>query len=344
VRTEQLLRQTLDDLADQARPPEVALARITAHLPRRSGRRRRRTLVLVIAAVVVLALAVAVPTFLANRTAEPVGRVKGNWNLNHRVEPPPGWEVRTQVITPDSEGTTLGAASRAATEEVSSCMVDVFGPDRGDPTARRADRTPVTVDGRPAFWSGQSDLEATQGVSWEYQPGAFALVSCGTGRASDDIAIAERVRFQPVPVRLPFRVRSLPTGYEPVFVAPPLASSEGTFLGGAQFRAENREVRSFSVAVTPGRTDIPPGLPGWETDSVGGRRAVLSARDAKLCLNLEQHTACIQTAEGEAEDLTRSLWAAGRRELLVEVAKRLVIAEDLDDPGTWFPANRAVPR
>jgi len=341
VRTEELLSDTLQDLADQARTPEVTLARIAGRLPARASR-HRRVPVPAVAAVVLIALAVAVTTFLVNRAVAPAGqRVKGNWNLIHRVELPPGWEVRNQAVTADSESSTV-AERPSATGDVTSCRVEVFAAGRADPTAARDNRRPVTVNGRRGYWADDSSIE-TGGLSWEYRPGAFALVSCG-GSQAEDLAIAERVRFEAVPVRLPFRLRSMPPGYEAATLAPALTSSEGTLLGGVQFRAkeDSTEPRSFSVLLRPGRTDPQPGVPGWESETIAGRPAVLYARDARLCLNLERHTACVEASPGDPEDLTRSLWAAGRRELLVDVAERLVLAEDLDDPATWWPANRAL--
>lgn len=319
MRTEQLLRDTLTDLADQARTPEAILARIMTQVPTRPHD-RRRSFALVLAAVVVLALAVAVPTIVVNRTGEPVGRVKGNWNLNHRVELPPGWEIKMQSISDDSESTNVGPlAGTGGPEEIIGCTVDVFGAVRGDPTSRRADRVPVTVNGKPAYYADNSSVESLEGVSWEYAPGAFAIASCGSDNRADSIAMAERVRFEPVEVRLPFRLKSVPRGYQAAFLAgPTLARSEEPFLGGVQWLHRDRgESPNFSVTLQAGRTDRPPGLPG--------------------------HTACIESGGGEPADLTNSLWPAGRRELLVDVAERLVFAKKIDDPVTWFPANRAIP-
>lgn len=342
MRTEQLLRDTLDGLADDARTPEVAWTRIMAQVPTRPAK-RRRTVALVVAAVVLLALAVAVPTILVNRTPEPVGRVTGNWNLTHRVELPPGWEAKRHLISTDSEESGYGEVGIPN----AICEVRLYVPGRGDPTAARPDRTPVTVQGRPGSWADDSDITST-GLTWEYQPDAFAWVSCtpgdGTVDLATDVAFAERVRFETVPVRLPFRLRSLPRGYEGDVVLPMLTSSTEGSPAAAQFRAtdEGRQPQTVGIVVNPGRTEIPPGLAGWETETIGGRPAVLSARDARLCLNLERHTACIEASAGDPADLTTSLWAEGRREVLVDVAERLVLAEDLDDQNTWFPANRAL--
>lgn len=344
MRTEQLLRDTLNDLAGQARTPDVALGRILAGVPARPA--RRRGLVLVLAAVIVLALAVAAPTILVNRTGEPVGRVPGNWNLNHRVELPPGWEIKMQMISVDSESTTIGPVAAAGDPDDALCTVGVFAAELGDPTTRRAVRTPVTVNGRPAFYVESSTADSLAGVSWEYVPGAFALVSCGDDDRPASIATAEQVRFETVEVRLPFRFRSLPDGYEGETVFAPLTLADGPGPGAVVFRAteEGREPGGFEVVVEPGRTEVPPGQPGWETATIGGRAVVLSATDAELCLNTATQTACITATDaGEPADLTTSLWAAGRREFLVDLAERLVLAEDVDDPKTWFRANRAIP-
>jgi hypothetical protein len=344
VRTEQLLREVLHSAADQSRSPEAVLSRISAQLARRPRRRRRRMIVAVVAAVLV-ALAIAVPGYLVNRRAMPADqRVPGNWNLIHRVDLPPGWEVKHQSISADSESSVVGPVS-GGEEETRNCQVIVFGSGRFDPTAQVPNGTRVTINGHPGFYSRDQIPGFFSGVTWEYRPGAYALVSCGDLPLARHVAMAERVRFEPVPVRLPFRLRSVPKGYQVRFVESPVRTSAETSLGAVQFVSATGSAAqpAFAVAVMPGTTEIPPAVPGWETETVAGRPAVLSARDAKLCLNTGSSTACIQATEGEPEDLTKSLWAAGRRELLLDVAKRLVLADDIDDTSTWFPANRALP-
>ena len=63
-----------------------------------------------------------------------------------------------------------------------------------------------------------------------------------------------------------------------------------------------------------------------------------------LAVNVNGYTIRIEALGGEPEDLTRSLWPAGRRELLVSVAEDLKLARNLGDPQTWFKAQDAFPR
>lgn len=251
VRTEQLLRETLADLAGQARTPEVTPARVLAQVPDgRRSRRRGLVLVLVLAAIVLFALAVAVPTILVNRVGEPVGRVRGNWNLNHRVELPPGWEIRGQTVSVDSELTNVGPlAGSGEPEESRGCMINVLAAGRGDQTGRRDGRIRATVDGRPAFYADSSLLDSPEGVSWEYAPGAFAIVSCGSDHRAASIALAERVRFETVEVRLPFRFCSLPDDHQGFAVIPPQTSAGGPSPRSALLSAteEGREPSGFEV-------------------------------------------------------------------------------------------------
>ncbi len=93
-----------------------------------------------------------------------------------------------------------------------------------------------------------------------------------------------------------------------------------------------------------GTTEIPPYLAGWESDTVNGLPAVLSARDGRMCLNTQGHSVCVAAEGGEPADLTVSLWPVERRELLVEVADHLKLATDLGDAQTGWNANRALPR
>jgi hypothetical protein len=126
VRTEQLLREALSAVADQARTPEVTMTRISTSLGKRPSRRRARLLVLALA-VVVLALAIVLPSVLIDRAAVPADeRTPGNWNLIHRMDPPDGWVVRDRWVQPNRQGRIL-APSDAPDYTTENCRVEVFG-------------------------------------------------------------------------------------------------------------------------------------------------------------------------------------------------------------------------
>lgn len=109
-------------------------------------------------------------------------------------------------------------------------------------------------------------------------------------------------------------------------------------LGAVQLTASDKaaSLSPVGVGLFAGSTDVPIGLPGWETDTINGVPAVPSARDGKLCLYTRGHTLCVEADDQEEPaDLTKSLWPAGRRELLVEVSGHLTLAKSLDGPTTW---------
>ena len=190
MRTEQLLRDALHSAADQARSPEVVMARISAGLVGRPRRRRRMVLVLAVA-VVVAALAIALPSLLVNRMGVPADqRVRGNWNLIHRVDPPEGWVVRDRYVRPDRESTLLGPAGAPDENDAGGCNVLVFGPGAiGEPIP--AEAQPVDINGRSGFVVRDQEPMLSNGVYWLYAADAWASVSCndgGTTRALDSPA------------------------------------------------------------------------------------------------------------------------------------------------------------
>jgi hypothetical protein len=86
------------------------------------------------------------------------------------------------------------------------------------------------------------------------------------------------------------------------------------------------------------------GEPDYEEDRIGGRPALLNAREMWLTINVDGYSVRIETSGGEPADRTTTLWPAGRRELLVSVAENLEFARDIDDPQTWFDAQDVFPR
>lgn len=355
MRTEQLLRDTMSDLAGTARTPESALPRILAGLPTpASGVRRNRRRVLVAAlAVVLLVAAVTVPGLLRQQTAEPVGRVPGNWNLIHRVDLPPGWEVQQRAVSAGSESSSYRSSATATTPDA-QCGVEVLAAGKPLLPATGTD-VGYDVNGRLARFGVAQD-EQTGRVQWEYAPDSFASVSCGpppeaattwgsTKTREVELDFARRVIFEPTPVRLPFRLDALPAGYAVHDVVDGQDDVGHPGYGVSLYAAdEAADLPPVQVSVTPGTTEVKPGIPGQETVTVDGLPAVLSATEGSLCLDVRGYTACAVAGGGKAADLNVSLWPAGRRELLLEVAQHLSVVKHLDDPSRWPDANEALPR
>ena len=346
MRTEDQLRTTLVDLADRPHETDDLYDAIIRRTRRTPVQRRRMALVLAVAAVLI-AVAIAVPTFMVNRTGVPADqRVRGNWNQIHRVDLAAGWQVRALTVTADSESSSVGPPRTSPDDLTGGCVITVYGRGVGDPAAGAVERTPVEVNGLPGTYS-KPGFETDGGVVWQYAENSWAQVSCADGR-QPSVDMAQRVRFEVVTTRLPFELRSLPAGYQVRGVYPPHLDPPDPVLGAMDATAidKRRDLRYFGVVVSAGTTEVPEHIAGWETDTIAGMPAVLSARDARLCLNppgTPSHTICIESGEGTPADLTKSLWSTGRRELLVQVAESLKLAKNLDDQRTWFDANDALP-
>ena len=365
MRTEQQLREALTVLADRPQGSSAVLEEILARTAPSTIRRRR--VVLVLAAVVVVLVAIGVPAVLVNRTAVPADtRSPRNWNLIHRVDLPPGWGVSSSTVTPDTEFAQLGNPA-GAEQPGQSCSLAVNGPGLQVPAVGEGE--PVDVLGRPGFFVEPS-FDAQGGIYWRYTDSTWANMSCSANGLSDEpdpdpdtptgrgpaeqrttddrelsLLMARRVVFAPVRLTLPFKLTATPDGYRVNLVSEAIGvtgdRSAGVQLGPSDPDDERPPIQ---ITVSPGTTEAPPYLAGWESDTVNGLPAVLSARDGRLCLNTQGHTVCIAAEGGEPADLTVSLWPAGRRALLLEVADHLTLAKDLTGPRTGWNANRALPR
>lgn len=343
MRTEQQLVDAMERLAATAPTSDKVLAGLR---DQKHPTARRRRLILVVAAAVVVAvvLAIAVPTFLAKRTAQPADtRAAGNWDLIHRVDLPAGWGVAMATVTPNKESTRVSTPN-GQPNPTASCYVSVWAPGAYTPDTGTVKRHPVDVNGHAGFYAGPSKDQSTlAGVSWTYTENGWANVDCGTTQQAD-LEIARRVVFEATPVLLPFRLRSLPKGYQ-------VATVQSGSVAGTQVPSTIVQLAStvkdpaqptLSIGVSPGTAEVKPGLPGYEQATVAGLPAVFNATDKTLCLNDQGYQICIGASGGQPPDLTVSLWPAGQRELLVKVAESLKLAKNLGDTRQWTDANRAV--
>jgi hypothetical protein len=343
VRTEQQLRDAFTSVADQAPASEPVLERILAQTSPTTVRRRRAMLVLAAAFVVVMA--VVLPRFLVDRSAVPADtRGPGNWNSIFGVDLPPDWEVVTRQVTATSESADLRTPSGTEVN-ARGCRIQVKAPGQPPPNVAPARRTAVDVNGRPGFHAASAVPGVELGaLYWLYQDNAWALVECDDGR-SQNLEIARRLVFEPSPLRIPYRLGSLPDGYLVRSVSD--ASIPDTTTPVTQVvlasRIPDPSRASVTIDVHPGTADVKPGLPGYETGTVNGMPAVFNADDRTLCLNHQSHQICLRASGDLRPDLTRSLWPQGYRELLVDLAGRLEVTKNLDSPEDWPDANQALP-
>ncbi|WP_375424532.1 hypothetical protein [uncultured Friedmanniella sp.] len=354
MRTEALLREAMTDLAATARTPEAALPRLLASLPTpaSTARRHRRRVLVVALAAVLLVVAVAGPGLFRRQTAVPVGRVPGNWNLIHRVDLPAGWEVQQRAVSAGSESSSYRSSTTAATADA-QCTVEVLAAGRRA-TIFTSRLVALDVNGHVGTFGNARDEQSGR-VEWAYADNSFASVSCGpadqeakpwsaTTTQRVELDFARRVVFEPTPLRLPFQLDALPAGYAIHDVVD--ADDVGHPGQGISLYPTDKSANlpPMYISVNPGTTEVKPGIPGQETTTLDGRPAVLSATEGSLCMDDRGYAACIVTDRGEPADLNVSLWPAGRRELLLEVASHLRVTKHLDDPSRWPDANVALPR
>lgn len=145
----------------------------------------------------------------------------------HRVELPACWEVTGRVVTADSESTNVRPVGRVDDTTV-GCLVAVYGPTRGDPSTNYPRRAAVDVNGHAGFSSPASDVQSLSQVLTAVDLGP-GIIRAGPGHAAARhlqgiepavLGGGRRVRFEAVETRLPFRVRSLPDGYQVLAVYP----------------------------------------------------------------------------------------------------------------------------
>jgi hypothetical protein len=337
VRTEQQVREAFAFIADRAPSPTSALSRLTL-APAPGSSRRRRTVVLLLAtAVAVLALAVALPSILTNRTGVPADqRVPGNWNMIHRVDPPDGWTVTGIEVWPDHEITSLGSGRVTRSWP---CHTTVYGV--GALKRLPTERQPVTVQGRPGFYAPKTsdDGEVPAGVYWQYRPNGWAIAACEPASKSAARSIAERVVFTPVPMRLPFRLTSLPAGLE-VGVLSTGSDSAGQHIGIDISGARAPDKLPPYVDFGPGRDT--PDTTGVEEIVINGRTARLRSESQTLCFALADRSLCVGVGRDDRANPDQRLWEPGARELVIDLAGRLEIAADPADSTTWFDASDAL--
>jgi hypothetical protein len=196
----------------------------------------------------------------------------------------------------------------------------------------------VTLAGRPARFVDTTSL-ADAGLWWSVGPTTSALATCDV--AGDDQALldlAGQVRFARSPLRVPFDLRGLP-GNEEV---------EGyvDYLG------------TSGVVVTPrGQDEQSPDavfvglVPPFSAGAVSGRRVDVNGTagrmtddqaETALCWPSGTHTVCAEMVV--PQESVGGSHRATRTTRLIQTARAVRLAPDLDASSTWFDAQEALPR
>jgi len=200
-----------------------------------------------------------------------------------------------------------------------------------DPDERSFDPAGVThrvatrVNGRPAFY-GRADNAPDQSekLYWEYAPGAMAEASAPSRAA--ELALAESVRGESTPVRIPVAPTVSGRQYANLVTADP-ADRTGHFeLTNADVRQGGYDLgwgRDVYSASGPRTNPQDVTVNGHTWTITGDRQLLATLKDSPIPLNVLPYLATSRTA-------------------LVEMLRALRFAPDLADPTTWFRAADVV--
>ncbi|WP_152363483.1 hypothetical protein [Microlunatus speluncae] len=309
----------LDRLAATA-PDPATIRRAGTARAGRIARRRRGTAGLVGVALVFVIIAALTSTLLT-----PARPQLGGWHLGHRVDPPTGWTVGQIAVSRWDESTWL----RRGTEE---CRVTIQGssdfggsPVRGEgPASDRA----VQVGTETGWLSQDSNLY------WDHGD-LLASVTCGPpGDAGRLFAIAESIRFESRPLRIPVGLPEPPLGVqEPMISLMPDGSTWITARRILFAVAFTVPLRSASGAACPRSGPTFRSVPDADAEQpeLPVDRWYGGPPTGSICVEL--------TWLGEPDPARRTLV----NQQVAELMQHLVVAPDPDDPATWFDANAALP-
>lgn len=306
--------------------PDAAGSRVdTCRVRQHCGCRRARAAGHVL---VVLSLAAAGSSCASaedTRTVEPAAG--HSWNQTHRVDLPAGWTVTARNVGPTDESTSLS------------------GPDS----------TGCLVSTSPAepkhYWGGYPETVSVQGLAASYgrrdpDYGPYSAqvvwqtgdrwfgVSCDLDRAGI-LGLAERVRTEPNPVLVPFRLASVPDGMRMTQLIEWVDG--GTFRVSALFEHPSA-TRPLTMEVA-NRAKEPIGRGPVETQTINGREVEVRRASQTLCLATESEPICVSGPGDEPA----SDWSPDARRVAEETAAALVPVADSNDETSWYDADDAFP-
>ena len=321
--------------ADQARSPDVVLTRIKTGPP---PPRRRRTVigVAVGAAVVAMIVGLVVP-LIRDRADSTIATGGGqtNWNQTHRVDLPGGWQVTARNVSADEESTSLTGP------DDHGCLVSVYREGVDPRHARPIQGERVSVAGGTEGQYGRLDKDFgihPFGVVWSYQPRSWAAVSCDLDQAGI-LDMAERVRFEPNPMRLPFRLSGRP---DQIALTDVIESDGDDRLRATLiFRTPRTPQRREQVMEISNLTDPYAVTPGEQIErrTINGHPVEIRPAIQMICFPTSSDPVCISGPGDEpAYD-----WSEGAREIALQTAELLTPVADPKDEDDWIDADQAIP-
>ncbi len=363
MRTEHDIREALATLEREAPDPDDVLAAVTDP-PRRPA--RPRVLVAVAAAT---ALAVAIPVVGLRGDGEPDAPAAWpgpgddptqRWQFAFDVATPAGWKLLNSAIG-DLFRTDVPSQERQLnTPGRQLCTLIVYRPGAFDERRIPAERTRVEVNGRPGYIADVRPYVASStpvpralpqpkplppgpSVVWRYARNAWALSTCDMvpskrprdAIVADERKLAEATTFGLSPLRVPFKITSLPDGWVGYQI-----SVEGSW--GAGWPQPDIWLNVVPRGTAAGRLMergasilFTKGTPGKPTS--GSTRLAINGLPAWL--SADRTTLTIQGAGFELR--VQGQKAGGDR--FVEIARGLDLAAEPLDESTWFDGVDAIP-
>jgi hypothetical protein len=302
---------------------------------RRLRMRHQRLIALGTLIVLVIGAAISVPTFWLPRLPAEV-RTAGVWRFSHVVRLPRGWIVTSRALTTTTETTQLQPLGR----DHDGCHVTVHTVGDFDDTGT-VRLSGARVHGRDGFVG--EDRSGNYLLAWEYGHQAWAEVSCATARLDESllVATAERVRFRPVPARIPYLLTALPHGYRVLSLTEyPLTGTTELHLGPDDI--EPGEVNLVVAAPLDqfGATRL--GGRVLRVDGFEGR--ISGGSDPRLCVNRSPKALCILTYWPGGDWPEPAPEPVRAEPELADLAETIRLAPSLPDRRTWFDAEVALPR
>lgn len=259
------------------------------------------------------------------RTVEPTA--SHTWNQTHRVDLPVGWSVTARNVGSADESTSLSGP------DSTGCLVSTSPAEPKHYWGESPER--VIVQGLAASY-GKRDPDFgpySAQVVWDGGDRWFG-VSCDLARAGI-LSLAERVRAEPNPMLVPFRLIRVPDG---IRMTQLIESVDGkTTRVTAQFEQPSAP-RRLTMEIA-NRAKEPDGRGPVETQTINGRGVEVRRSSQTLCLSTESEPICV-TGPGDEPAVD---WSPQARRVAEETAAALIPVADSNDQRSWYDADDAFP-
>lgn len=342
MRTTTDIRTAFEEFADRA-PSEVHLL-LDDPQPRHRNLRPVLATAMAVAAVVALAAALAAALAPSHHHPGPAKPPPApvSMRFGFTIDPATGYELVGGDIGVFGDG-QIGAVGQGAVikdgHTLMSMLLYGVGVDPAEFDPAEAMRgTPVDVNGHRGYFTDLSTYIGNYNVAWEYAPGAWGVLgtdskypSAGAAKKAE-VGVAKAVRFTkhgPL-LRVPFRIGYLPPdvalSYGAESTGVPPRRGQFTFSGASPDEMLKIELSSSGQCFAGGASVTVNGYRGCiGHPSPGG------ANQLGLYLQVPGGWLTIEAS-----------WLPYSEADLRAIAGSMTVAR-LDQPGSWFDADTAVP-